>query len=122
MINKFYDLRVWNKSYELILEIYKISNNFPKSEVFSLSNQIRRAAVSVSANIAEGFKRNSLREKIHFYSISLGSLSEVESHLLISRGLIYLNEETFLLLKKKITEIEALLAALIRKLRTKILR
>ena len=79
------DLKVWEKSIDLAEEIYKITKNFPKEELYGITSQIRRAAVSISANIAEGAARNSNKEFIQFLYIALGSLSELETELIISK-------------------------------------
>jgi len=72
-IKNFQNLKVWQKSHKLVLEIYKITNLFPKEEIFGLTSQMRRCAASVTSNIAEGFNRKSYKEKNNFYHISLGS-------------------------------------------------
>jgi four helix bundle protein len=72
-IRSFRDLDVWKEGHKLVLEIYKITKNFPKEEMFGLSNQLKRAAVSITSNIAEGFSRKSLKEKIQFYSMAKAS-------------------------------------------------
>lgn len=89
-IQSFKDLMVWQKSRELTLEIYKITTLLPEDEKFGLISQMRRAAVSVSANIAEGFKRKGIKDKINFYNIAQSSLSELESYLLLSADLKYI--------------------------------
>jgi len=76
MTKTFEDLLVWQKSHEFVLEVYKITKQFPKEEVYGLTSQFRRAAVSISANIAEGYKRKSTKEKLRFYNISQASLEE----------------------------------------------
>ena len=83
------DLLVWQKSHVLVLDIYRITKQFPKEEVFSLTSQFRRAAVSVPANIAEGFARNGVKDKLRFYNIAAGSLNEVGYYLLLSKDLDY---------------------------------
>ncbi len=90
---QFSDLNVWQESHKLALLVYRVTQHFPKDEQFGLTNQVRRASVSVPSNIAEGFNRISLKEKIQFYSISLGSVSEVQSQILLSKDLGYLNLE-----------------------------
>ena len=85
----FLDLIVWQKAHKLVLSIYNITNQFPKHEIFGLTSQIRRAAVSVPANIAEGFKRKSKKEKLRFYNISQASLQEVKYFLILSNDLKY---------------------------------
>ncbi len=81
------DLDVWQLSMDLVTDIYKLTYEFPKEELYGLSNQMRRAAVSIPSNIAEGAARNSKKEFIQFLHISLGSLAEVETQLIISNNL-----------------------------------
>ncbi|MFA5358587.1 MAG: four helix bundle protein [Patescibacteria group bacterium] len=78
-IQSFYQLTTWQEAHKLLLLIYKATGNFPREERYSLVDQLRRAAVSVPSNIAEGFCRRTKLEKIHFYSIALGSLVEIQS-------------------------------------------
>ena len=85
-----HDLRVWQEAMELVKMIYQSSSSFPESENFGLKSQIRRAAISVPSNIAEGAARTSAKEFLQFLSISRGSLSEVETQMLISKNLGYL--------------------------------
>lgn len=75
-IQSFTDLNAWKEGHKLALIIYEITNKFPKEEIFGLSNQLRRAVVSITSNIAEGFSRQSYKEKAHFYFTSLGSTTE----------------------------------------------
>ena len=86
---KFEDLIVWQKSHDLVLKIYKITRSFPKEEMFGLTSQIRRAAVSVPANIAEGFKRTGKGDKLRFFNISQASLEEVRYYLILVEDLDY---------------------------------
>lgn len=95
MIKHFTDLEAWKAAHELALWVYQTTNGFPKEETFGLTNQLRRAAVSVVSNIAEGFSRSSSKEKVQFYSMSLGSLSEVQAQLLIARDVKYLSISGF---------------------------
>ncbi len=97
------DLNVWSKSIDLVTMIYKETSSFPKSELYSLTNQIRRCAVSVPSNIAEGAARTSKKEFSHFLSISLGSIAELETQLIISKNLLFIKLEIFEVL---INEIE----------------
>ncbi|OGH68807.1 MAG: hypothetical protein A2754_03415 [Candidatus Magasanikbacteria bacterium RIFCSPHIGHO2_01_FULL_47_8] len=94
-ISSFKDLIAWKEGHKLAVTIYEITKAFPKEEIFGLTNQIRRAAVSVTSNIAEGFSRNSSKEKIQFYSIALGSLSEVQSQILIAKDIGYFAGERY---------------------------
>lgn len=90
LIKDFRDLLVWQKAHELSIKIYQLSSSFPQRELYALSSQIRRAVVSVSSNIAEGFGRSSLKEKDQFLSIAHGSLYEVESQIELAKDLLYL--------------------------------
>jgi len=94
-ITNFRDLIAWQKSYEVSLSVYKLTQRFPKEELFNLVSQMRRAAVSVCSNIAEGFGRNSLKEKDQFYAIAKGSLTEIECQLEIARGVNIVDEDLF---------------------------
>lgn len=89
----FEELIVWQKAHQLALEIYKVTRKFPKEETYGLTSQIRRSAVSVAANIAEGYRRKSKKEKTYFLSISEGSVDEVKYYLILSRDLKYLDKE-----------------------------
>lgn len=91
----FRDLIVWQEAYGLTLEIYKVTKSFPREELYGLTSQVRRAAVSVTSNIAEGFGRAGSKEKDQFYAMAHGSLSEVESQLLIAVGIEYLTQEEY---------------------------
>jgi len=88
-------LNVYQKANELALLIYKITKNFPKDELFGLVSQMRRAAVSVPANIVEGYGRKTTKDKTHFYYISRGSLNELEYYLDLSLSLKYINNEEY---------------------------
>ena len=112
-INTFKDLNCWKESHLLILEIYKITSNFPQSEIFALTSQIRRASVSITSNIAEGFARQSYKEKLQFYYISRGSIVEVENQLLISKDIGYINLEKFNTINTKINLAHQLINGLI---------
>lgn len=94
-ILSFTDLNSWKYGHEFVLAIYKLTDTFPVKEQFSLSNQMRRAVVSITSNIAEGFSRKSAREKSQFYSIALGSLTEVQNQLIISKDVGYINIASF---------------------------
>jgi four helix bundle protein len=107
------DLNVWNKSMDLVQNIYEISSNYPESEKFGLVSQMRRSAVSVPSNIAEGAARNSTKEYIRFLYIALGSLSELETQILISTRLGYIHNYN----DEGIIEIRKMLLSLIKKLK-----
>ena len=108
------DLIVWERSFELVITLYKVTANFPKSEQFNLTSQIRRAAVSIPSNIAEGAARSGKKEFIQFLYISLGSLSELETQILIASELDYLVSNEIL---STIEEIRKMLLGLIKKLK-----
>ncbi|OGD84182.1 four helix bundle protein, partial [Candidatus Collierbacteria bacterium RIFOXYD1_FULL_40_9] len=88
-IKNFIDLNAWRSGHVLVLEIYKITQKFPTIEKFGLSDQIRRTTVSITSNISEGFSRQTKKDKLNFYHISLGSLSEVQNQIIIARDLKY---------------------------------
>lgn len=94
-IKTFQDLRVWQKAHELVLGIYKITQNFPSSEKFGLSIQIRRASVSVVSNIVEGFRRKTLKDSLNFYNISDSSLEELKYQLILSFNLKFITSDEF---------------------------
>ncbi|PIP52921.1 four helix bundle protein [Candidatus Beckwithbacteria bacterium CG23_combo_of_CG06-09_8_20_14_all_34_8] len=113
-ITSFTKLVAWQESHKLVLKVYKIVENFPKKEIFILTSQLLRAVISVSSNIAEGFSRISQKEKIQFYSISLGSLTEVQNHLLIAKDLGYINVSQFNSLADQAILIHKLINGLIK--------
>ena len=89
------DLEVWKKSIDLVVQIYSITKNFPTTEKYGLISQIQRCSVSIPSNIAEGSARKSSKEYSHYLSISLGSLAELETQLIISNRLKFLNDKVF---------------------------
>jgi len=105
------DLDVWKKSMELVTNIYRLTRGFPQEEQYGLSSQIRRSAISIPSNIAEGAARNSDKEYKHFLYISLGSASELETQLLIAENLGFLNVESNL--QHDISAIRKMLTGLI---------
>ena len=108
------DLNAWKNSIELVTEIYKITKLFPKEEQFGLINQMKRSAVSVPSNIAEGAGRNHNKEFIQFLFIAQGSLSELETQLIISMNLAFIDESTYKKLNEKMIEIRSQLSGLIK--------
>ena len=91
----FHKLGIWQRSHQLTLDVYKVSQAFPKDELFGLTSQIRRAASSIPTNIAEGCGRASNKDFAHFLQIAIGSASEVEYELLLAHNLEYINDEAF---------------------------
>jgi len=112
-IKSFEDLIVWQKSHRLALEIYKITKDFPKEEKFGLVSQMRRAAVSIPANIAEGFKRRGIKDKINFYNTSQSSLTELQNYLILTRDLKYISSTILNQINNHIEEIGKMLNGLI---------
>ena len=113
----FHDLKVWQKAYALTLAAYRASARFPRGEQFSLTSQLRRAAASIVANIAEGCGRSGEAELARFFDIALGSASELECELLLARDLGYLEANDHQRLATDVTEVKRMLTSFIRKLR-----
>lgn len=119
-IKSFTDLNAWQEGHKLAMAIYKMTKDFPKEEQFGLIIQLRRAAVSITSNIAEGFSRYSYKEKSQFYSMALGSLTEIQNQLLIAKDLGYISKEAFTELAKQTVITNKLINGLIKKSRTMI--
>jgi four helix bundle protein len=118
-IRSFTELVAWKRSHSLVIDVYKITKSFPNEERFGLTDQLRRAVVSVSSNIAEGFNKRTSSDKNHFYSIALGSVAEIQNQLLISRDLGYITNEVFQTLGKQTVEVHKLINGLIKSSQTK---
>ena len=114
------ELRVWQQSIEMVTSIYLMTKAFPKEELFGLVSQMRRAAVSVPSNIAEGYARGSDKEKLHFLRISSGSMSEIETQLMISSNLGYISQDLFNELSEQITSVWKQLNALISSIKKRL--
>lgn len=117
-INSFTDLLVWKEGHEVVLEIYRLVQKFPRSS-YSLVDQMTRCAVSITSNIAEGFSRQSKKEKVQFYHISKGSLTEFHNQLIICKDISYITSEEFDNLESKIQKTGRLLTGLIRSAESK---
>lgn len=117
-IKDFTDLEAWKESHEVVLEIYKITSTFPKDERFGLVDQMRRAAVSVTSNIAEGFSRYSKNDKAHFYTIATGSITELQNQLIISKDLKYITAQQHKILHEKLVKAHKLSNGLIKSVRS----
>jgi len=113
-------LDVWKKAIDFVVAVYKVTEGFPKEEKFGLTSQLRRAAVSIPANIAEGAGRKSSKEFAHFLSNSQGSASEVETELLIASKLSYIQEAKYLSLRSALDEIGRMITGLARHLDKKL--
>jgi four helix bundle protein len=110
----FEDLNVWRKSHDLVLEVYKLTRAFPMHEQFGLTSQVRRAAVSVPANVAEGFKKVGVADKLRYFNISQGSLEEVRYYLILSQDLGYADTDY---LKGRVAEVGRMLAGYMKGIR-----
>jgi len=112
---KHHDLQVWQLAIRMVKDVYALTANFPPSETYGLTQQIRRAAVSVPSNIAEGAARNSTKEFLHFLGIARGSLSELETQIVIAREIGYLADHGPL--ERQIDDVFGLLGGLINSLK-----
>ena len=108
-IKSFTDLRVWQEAHKIVLFVYKLTAEFSRDEIFGLTSQMRRAAVSITSNIAESFSRQSYKEKARFYYISLVSLTELQNQIIISKDLNYIDVNKYCLTIEQITKIHKLI-------------
>jgi four helix bundle protein len=111
-VQRFQDLKVWQRSHALVLQVYQLTKDFPGSERFGITSQLRRAAVSVPTNIAEGTKRLGSQDYIRFINIAEGSLAETEYLIMLSRDLAYLSPDATASPLAEITNIARMLNAL----------
>jgi four helix bundle protein len=119
MLKNYKELNVWKKAYQLCLDIYKITRDFPRDERFGLTSQIRRAAVSVPSNIAEGYGRKTKGEYVQALYVAYGSNCELETQILLSGDLGYAAGEMFEKVQEAIGDVERMLKALIKSLESK---
>lgn len=108
----FRDLIAWQAAYRLTMHVYELTKLFPTGELYGLTSQIKRASVSITSNIAEGFGRRTTKEKDYFYSIAHGSLTEVENQLIIAEGVGYITKEQFAKVEELFVETHKLLYGL----------
>ena len=113
-IKNFYDLDAWKQAHILVVEVYRITENFPKEELYGIVSQLRRAVSSITANIAEGFARYHFKDKIRFYYQARGSAAEVQNFLLIAKDLGIIDIEICKKLGEKSKEVQKLVNGLIR--------
>jgi four helix bundle protein len=113
-IQSFTDLKVWQEGHKLVLATYKAVAVFPREEKYALGDQMRRAATSVTSNIAEGFGRQGVKEKLQFYFLAKGSLAELKNQLLIAKDVGYLKQEDFAALADGANVTDRLLQGFIR--------
>ncbi len=114
-IKDFRDLYTWQEGHKLVIYIYNIIKNFPHEEKFGLGNQLRRAVVSITSNLAEGFGLRTYKEKLHFYFIAQGSLTEVKNQLLICKDVKFIDEDEFNKIYNQANTCHKLLQGLISK-------
>lgn len=113
----FRDLQIWQKAMTLVTNCYSVTSNFPKEEQFGLTSQIRRSAISIPSNIAEGFGRDTNKDYLRFLTIALGSLFEFQTQIEIAFNLKYINEEIFNKIYEDSREQERMLSSFIRKIK-----
>lgn len=118
-IKSYRELIIWQKSIQIVTNIYKLTRNFPKEEIFGLISQMRRCAVSVPSNIAEGFGRNSQGDFKRFLNIALGSTYELQTQIEISMNLDYLNIVNYKTLMESCLELEKMINSLVGKIKAK---
>ena len=116
-IRDFMDLEAWKQAHQLVLGVYSMTKKFPREEAFGITNQMRRAAVSITSNIAEGFSRQSAKEKIQFYAMARGSLTELQNQLLIARDVSYLEEDDYRHIFETLSSTHRLINGLMKYLR-----
>lgn len=116
-IKNFTDLNTWKEAHKLVLLIYKITKDFPKTETFALADQILRAVVSITSNIAEGFGRQGIKEKIQFYYMAQASLAEVQNQLIIAKDVNYISNIEFGKIWEQSVLVYKLISGLIRSLK-----
>ena len=116
MLKNYRELKVWQKAYQFCIEVYKITKTFPRGEIYGLTSQIRRAAVSVPSNIAEGYGRKTTREYVQALYIAYGSNCELETQILLSADLGYIKADKLEKLQEDIGDIERMLKGLIKSL------
>lgn len=118
-VNSYRDLLVWQKAMELVVECYRLSEFLPKTEIYGLASQLKRSAVSVPANIAEGHGREHLGDYLHHLSFANGSLMEVETHILLAEKLNFITKAEIEISLSKSAEVGRMLAGLTRSLKSK---
>ncbi len=116
-MHNFKELLIWQKGIKLATEVYKATTGFPKEEMYGISSQIKRCAVSVSSNIAEGAGRNSEKEFLHFLSISYGSLYELETQLIIAQNINFITTDKLESIVAQITELQKMIYKFQQKLK-----
>ena len=108
-VNKFRSLIVWQKGHQLVLDVYRITKSFPDEEKFGIVPQMRRAVISITANISEGYRKVGKKDKLRFFNMSQGSLAEMSNFIIIAKDLQYISDNDYTLLNEKIEEVDRLL-------------
>ena len=116
-IESFKDLKIWQKGMEIVIDIYNLTKDFPREELYSMTSQMRRSAISIPSNIAEGFKRYHDKEYRQFLHITLGSSAELETQLILAKKLEYIKEKEAEKIYEKIDHLSRMITALMRKLK-----
>ena len=120
MISSYKDLKVWQYGIDITEEVYKLTQTFPKSEMYGLCSQMQRAAVSIPSNIAEGHARNSTKEFLHFLFIALGSIAELETQMILAERLNYIKSKESIMMQKKLDELGKMIRGLQKSLKAKL--
>ena len=116
MTKKFQELIVWQKGHEFVLNVYRFTSEFPKEEIYGITSQFRRAAVSCPANIAEGYPKKGKLDKLRYFNIAQGSLEECRYYCILSKDLGYINEKNYLFLDYLVQDISKLLVSYMNKI------
>jgi four helix bundle protein len=119
-LRNYRDLQVWDKAHKLTLDLYRVSREFPREETYGITSQLRRAAVSVGANLAEGCGRRTSNELARFVKIAMGSASELDYHLLLCRDLGFMNEGDFTRTSSDLTEVRKMLTSFLNRVEEQI--
>jgi four helix bundle protein len=121
-VRNYRELQVWSKAHAMTLELYQVSRGFPREETYGLTSQLRRAAVSIGANLAEGCGRRSSNEMARFVRIAMGSASELDYHLLLSRDLGFMTADEFASTTAKLIEVRKMLTSFLNSVEEQIAR
>jgi four helix bundle protein len=119
-VRNYRDLQVWSKAHRLTLELYRVSRGFPREELYGITGQLRRAAASIGANLAEGCGRRTSTELARFVRIAMGSASELDNHLLLSRDLGFMNGDDFTRCEADLIEVRKMLTSFFKVLKSKL--
>jgi four helix bundle protein len=113
-MRNYRDLQVWKKAHDLTLELYRVSQRFPREEMYGITGQLRRAAVSIGANLAEGYGRRTSNELARFVRVAMGSASELDYHILLCRDIGLMSSDDFSISTAKLTEVRKMLTSFLQ--------